>query len=66
MSDIKTSIQKNRFRDFSEQAILIFIESFLTERNLEKYVKSVLFLNRREKTDSEGRKYPRIHTSMAD
>ena len=37
MSDIKTSIQKNRFRDFSEQDILIFIESFLAERNLEKY-----------------------------
>ena len=57
MSDIKTSIQKNRFRDFSEQDILIFIESFLTERNLEKYVKSILFLNRREKTDSEVANY---------
>lgn len=57
MSDIKTSIQKKRFCDFNEQDILIFIESFLTERNLEQYVKSILFLNRKDNIDTEVSNY---------
>lgn len=64
MSDLKTSIQKNRFCNFSEQDILIYIESFLAERNLEKYVKSILFSHADNKRDLEVANYDAFNKEM--